>query len=156
MSVPDLLPIGRVGKPHGLDGSFVVERASDDPARFVVGAVLFAAGEPATVVASRRARGRPVIRLDRRVERGAELAVDRAALPAPREGEFYAVDLVGAEVVEEGGRSLGRVLSVDPYEANDVLALDNGVQLPMVEDCVLDVDVECKRIRVARGFVDES
>ena len=113
MSVPDLLPIGRVGKPHGLDGSFVVER-------------------------------------------GAELAVDRAALPAPREGEFYAVDLVGAEVVEEGGRSLGHVLSVDPYEANDVLALDNGVQLPMVEDCVLDVDLECKRIRVARGFVDES
>src|SRR5436305_8487771 len=128
VSVPDLLPIGRVGKPHGLDGSFVVERASDDPARFIVGAVLFAAGEPATVVASRRARGRPVIRLDRRVERGAELAVDRAALPAPREGEYYVFELVRAEVEEEGGRMLRRGVSVDPSEAYDVLALDTGSQ----------------------------
>ena len=152
----DLVPIGRVGRPHGLDGSFVVERASEDAARFAVGAALFAGGEPARIVASRRARGRPVIRLDRRVERGAELAVDRAALPAPAEGEYYVFQLVGAEVEEEGGRALGRVVSVDPYAANDVLALDTGVQLPMIEDCVVDIDVDARRIKVARGFADET
>ncbi|MBW8741553.1 MAG: ribosome maturation factor RimM [Gaiellaceae bacterium] len=152
----DFVPIGRVGKPHGLDGSFFVERASDDPERFKVGATVFAAGEPAEVVASRRARGRPVIRLDRRVERGAELAVDRATLPPAAEGEYYVFELVGAEVEEEGGRMLGRVVSVDPYEANDVLALDTGIQLPMVEDCILDVDLAAHRIRIARGFAGEG
>lgn len=151
----DLVPIGRVGKPHGLDGSFVVEDASEDPARFARGAEVFAAGERAEVVASKRARGRPVIRLDRRVERGAELSVARTALPPAADGEYYVFDLVGAEVEEEGGRSLGRVVAVEPYEANDVLALDSGVYLPMVEDCVLEVDVAAARIRVAAGFADD-
>ena len=54
----DFVRIGRVGKPHGLDGSFVVEQASDDPARFAVGAELLVGGEPARVVASKRAGGR--------------------------------------------------------------------------------------------------
>jgi 16S rRNA processing protein RimM len=145
-----------VGKPHGLDGSFFVESASDDPARFAAGAVVLVEGEPAEIVASKRARGRPVIRLDRRVERGAELAVDGATLPPAGDGEYYVFQLVGAEVEEDGGRRLGRVVSVDPYEANDVLALDSGLQLPMVEDCIVEVDVAAARIRVARGFADDA
>jgi 16S rRNA processing protein RimM len=150
----ELVPIGRVGKPHGLDGSFVVEGASEEPSRFAVGAVLFVAGERAEVVASRRARGRPVIRLDRRVERGAELAVERSALEPTSDGEYYVFELVGMEVEEEGsGRALGRVASVDPYEANDVLALDSGLHLPMVEECVVRVDRDARRILIAPGFV---
>jgi ribosomal 30S subunit maturation factor RimM len=38
--------------------------------------------------------------------------------------------------------------------ANDVLELDSGVLLPMVEDCVRRVDVEGGRITVAAGFAD--
>ena len=33
----DLVTVGRVGRPHGLDGSFVVERPSESPERFAVG-----------------------------------------------------------------------------------------------------------------------
>ena len=36
----DRVVIGRVGKPHGLDGSFVVEQASDDARWFTVGSPL--------------------------------------------------------------------------------------------------------------------
>ena len=39
-SLTDYVYVGRVGKPHGLDGSFVVEEASDAPERFAPGAVL--------------------------------------------------------------------------------------------------------------------
>ena len=144
--------VGRVGRPHGLDGSFVVEDASEDPARFAVGATVLVAGEPARVVGSKRARGRPVIRLDRRVERGTALAIARADLPPPEPDSFYVFQLVGLEVVEEGGRALGRVADVAPGVANDVLELDSGLALPLVEDCVRDVDVDAGRIRVARGF----
>ena len=43
----------------------------------------FAGGESASVIASRHGSGgRPVIRLDRQVERGTELAVARATLPS--------------------------------------------------------------------------
>ena len=148
--------VGRVGRPHGLDGSFVVEGASEEPARFAVGAVIWVAAEPAKVVASKRARGMPVIRLDRPVTRGTELSVLAADLPAPADDSYYVFQLVGLEVEEEGGRQLGRVADVAPGVANDVLELDSGLALPMVADCISEVDLAAGRIVVARGFADHD
>jgi 16S rRNA processing protein RimM len=154
LSNSPLVHIGRVGKPHGLDGSFAVEEASEAPERFIAGAMVYVEGEPARIVASKRARGRPVIRLDRPAERGSRLSVLRSDLPEPEPDAYYVFDLVGLEVEEEGGRSLGRVEQVSPSPANDVLELDSGLLLPLVEACVMEVDVEAGRIVVARGFGD--
>ena len=154
-SEPDLVPVGRVGRSHGIDGSFFVEEPSDRPERFVRGATLYADGQPAEVVVSKRGSGnRPVIKLDRPVERGAELAVPREALPELGEDEYYSFQLVGLTVEEEGGRVLGRVKEVLDYPANDVLELDTGAMLPLVEACVRQVDLEGGRIVVAPGFAD--
>ena len=49
------MTIGRVGKPHGIEGAFVVEDASDAPERFAIGAALHVAGERAEIVESKRA-----------------------------------------------------------------------------------------------------
>ena len=152
MSEPDTVVVGRVGKSHGLDGSFVVEDASETRELFAVGAKLLVEGEEATVVGLRHARGRPVIRLDRRVPRGAALQVPRTALSATAEDEYYVFQLVGLEVQEDGGSVLGTVTDVTPGVANDVLVLDSGLLLPMVEECVLSVDLEAGRILVAPGF----
>jgi len=152
--VPERVTVGRVGKPHGLAGAFFVEHASEDSERFAVGAELIVAGEPVRVVESKHARGRPVIRLDRRVERGAPLEVPRDSLPAPQEDEYYVFQLVGLDVEEEGGRPLGRVTDVAPGVANDVLELDSGLSLPMVEECIRTVDLERRRILVAPGYSD--
>jgi 16S rRNA processing protein RimM len=152
----DLIVVGRVGKPHGLDGSFFVEQASEDPQRFTRDATLHVDGEPAKVVASKRSRGRPVIRLDREAPRGAELAVPREELPPPGEDEYYEFQLVGLTVEEEGGRSLGRVSAVLPGPANDVLELDSGLLLPLVAACVQQVDLDAGRILIAQGFLEPS
>ena len=148
--------VGRVGKPHGLDGGFFVEGASKRKDVFARGATLFAGGEPATVVAARHGSGgRPVIVLDRHVERGAELAVARATLPSLADAdEFYVFQLVGLSVEEEDGRQLGRVREVLEYPGNDVLELDSGASLPLVEACVREVDLGNGRIVVAAGFAD--
>jgi 16S rRNA processing protein RimM len=146
--------VGRVGKPHGLDGSFFVEDASEDGRWFQVGARLLAGEGEAEVVAAKRAGGRPVVRLDRHVARGTELQVERSALPATEEDEYYVFELVGLEVVEEDGRPLGKVTTVAAGVANDVLELDSGQALPMVEDCVRDIDLKAGRILVAPGFSD--
>jgi 16S rRNA processing protein RimM len=151
---PDLVSVGRVGKSHGLDGSFVVEDASEAAERFAVGAELLVGGEPAQVVAAKRARGRPVIRLDRKADRGAALEVPRDSLPEPDEGSYYVFQLIGAEVVEEGGAPLGRVTDVAPGVANDVLELDSGVALPMVEECIRRIDLESARILVTPGYAN--
>lgn len=152
----ELVKVGRVGKSHGLDGSFFVEHASEDEERFAKGATLHVDGEPAEIVVSKRSRGRPVIRLDREAPRGAELAVPREELPPPGEDEYYEFQLVGLGVEEEGGRPLGRVVAVIPGPANDVLELDSGLLLPLVGACVQQVDLDGGRILIARGFAEPS
>jgi 16S rRNA processing protein RimM len=76
-------------------------------------------------------------------------------LPPPAEGSYYVFQLVGLEVEEEGGRALGRVADVAPGVANDVLELDSGLALPMVEDCISRVDLAAGKIVIARGFADD-
>ena len=148
------MTVGRVGRPHGLNGAFVVEQASDDPERFAVGSQLHVDGSPAAIVESKSAGGRPVIKLDREVGRGATLAVPKVDLPSAGEGSFYAFELVGLAVEEEGGRALGKVQDVTSGVANDVLELDSGIALPMVEDCIRSVDTEQGLILVSPGFAD--
>jgi 16S rRNA processing protein RimM len=145
--------IGRVGRPHGIDGAFFVEEPSDDARWWRTGARFLAAGAPVEVVAHRRSSGRPVIRVEPHAERGAVLEVERELLPPTAEDEWYAFELVGLEVVEEGGRVLGTVRAVTPGVANDVLDLGD-VLLPMVEDCIRSIDVEGGRIEVAPGFAE--
>jgi 16S rRNA processing protein RimM len=144
--------VGKVGKPHGLRGAFFVEEASEDPERFAKGAALLVDGKPARIVESKRAGGRPVIRLERDVPRGAPIEVDRDALPEPGEDEYYAFQLVGLEVEEEGGAKLGRVTEVSSTPANDVLELDTGLALPLVDACVRKVELDAGRIIVRTGF----
>ncbi len=149
--------VGRVGRPHGLDGSFFVEEPSERAETFRTGATLYVDGAPVKVVASKRgSHDRPVIRLERRAERGTSLCVQREHLPPLGDDEYYAFQLVGLAVEEEGGRLLGRVADVVNYPANDVLELDSGVLLPLVGACVREVDLDGGRIVVSVGFAEPN
>jgi 16S rRNA processing protein RimM len=105
------------------------------------------------VVESKRAGGRLVVRLDREAARGAPLELPESELPEPEEGAWYAFQLVGLEVEEEGGRELGKVVAVEAGVTNDVLELSSGESLPVVAACIRSVDTEAGRIVVAPGFV---
>ncbi|MFN8222300.1 MAG: ribosome maturation factor RimM [Gaiellales bacterium] len=159
MTVPRSEPdppvaVGRVGKPHGLDGAFVVELPSDDPGRYRVGARLVVDGEDAEIVVSRRVgRGRFAIRLDRPVTRGTELFVRRSALPAPEPDTWYAFELQGLAVRTDEGDELGEVVAVYPGVANDNLELSDGRLIPLIDDAVLEVDVNGRRIVVRAAFL---
>jgi 16S rRNA processing protein RimM len=148
-----LVRVGRVGRPHGIDGAFVVEEGSDDAARFELGASLLVDGKPATVILSRRVgRGRHAIKLDRVVERGRELFVPRDVLPPPGPVSYYVADLVGL-VVEEDGRRVGVVRDVVHGPANDNLELDTGLLLPLVEEAISEIDLAGRRIVLNAGFI---
>jgi 16S rRNA processing protein RimM len=152
----DRVLVGRVGRPHGLDGSFVVDDPSDDERWFAVGSRLCAGEDEVQVVAARRGGGRRVIKLDSSLARGTALEVPFTALPPTGEDEYYVFQLVGLEVLEDGGGSLGRVARVEPGVANDALELESGLLLPLVGDCVRDIDLDARRILVARGFSDPA
>ena len=155
MDDPDrLVQVGRVGRPHGTDGAFVVEQASDDDRRWDVGAVVIVDGAPARVTLMRRVgSGRRAIRLDRPVPRGAELSVRLRDLPPPEPDSYYAFQLVGLDVFDDGGAPVGVVAEVLPGPANDNLELGDGRLVPMIEDAIREIDLEGRRIVVARGFL---
>jgi 16S rRNA processing protein RimM len=149
-----LVPIGRVGRPHGLDGAFVVERASEDDRRWRVGATVLADGVPATITLTRKAGGsRRAIRLDRDVPRGTELTIDASELPAPDADSFYVFQLVGLDAIDEAGAPLGRVVEVHPGAANDNVELHDGRLVPLVEDAVREIDIEGGKLVVVRSFL---
>ena len=82
--------------------------------------------------------------------RGADVAVTRAELGEADEGSLYWVDLVGLEVVEAGGESLGHVEAL--FEAGDtsVMVVKGGKErmIPFIPDYVKAVDREGGRITV--------
>lgn len=83
---------------------------------------------------------------------GTEIWVDRAALPKPRQGEYYWVDLEGLAVQTVDGVSLGRVSHLFATGANDVLvAIDGECErlVPfLVDDVIKRVDLEARLIVV--------
>ncbi|WP_296764279.1 ribosome maturation factor RimM [Sediminimonas sp.] len=83
--------------------------------------------------------------------RGVRLYVPRARLPALPDDEFYHVDLIGLEVVDTGGATLGRVRAVHDHGAGDLLEVHapghtDTVLLPFTRAAVPTVDLAAGRI----------
>ena len=152
---PGLVLVGRVGRPHGVDGAFVVEVASSDERWFAVGAELVVGDERATVVGTRRVGGgRRALKLDRPVARGTELFVPRDALPDLADDTYYVADLVGLEVFDPNGTRVGVIRDVLPGPANDALELDTGLLLPLVAECVREIDLGRGRVVLNPGYTE--
>jgi 16S rRNA processing protein RimM len=86
--------------------------------------------------------------------RGCEVAVVRAALPAPGEDEYYWADLVGLEVVNAESESLGKVTALFSNGAHDVMRVGAGRGerlVPFVPAVVRRVDLAAGRIEVEWG-----
>lgn len=147
------LPAGRVGRPHGLDGSFYVE----DPAHGLPEGTEVLIGERRATIARRAGSdARPLIRVEGIDDRDGAQALRGQTLlvPGGREQlgpeEWYDDDLVGCRV--EG---LGEVRAVLHGPSCDVLEVgDDGVLVPLVRDAVLNVDLERRAIEVDLGFLD--
>lgn len=82
---------------------------------------------------------------------GADIAVERSAMPALEEGEYYWADLIGLAVETRDGRALGRVSGLMATGANDVLVVDGDRErlVPFIDgQVVLEVDLRARRIEV--------
>ena len=156
------MPAGRVGRPHGLDGSFYVTRPL---ARLLdLGTVVGVGDRAAAIVRRAGTEQRPIVRLqgveDRAAAealRGVELTVQRAQVPALAQGEWWAHELEGCAVVD-GERSLGtvvRMIELPSCEALEVQPPQGGPPLlvPMVKDAVRRVQVAERRIEVNLEFL---
>ena len=155
---PDRIVVGRVGRPHGLDG-FVLLTGHGGAIALDAGTEVLLGDRPARVAARKGTAERPILRFDLAANRegaeelrGLEVTVDAGELPATDEDEFFHVDLIGCEV-HAGDRLLGVVRQVHVYPANDALELDSGTLIPFVEDVVVTVDPPGRRIEVRGDFL---
>jgi 16S rRNA processing protein RimM len=141
---------GRVGRPHGLDGSFYVTGATEP---LPVGTAVTVAGRHAVVERRAGTDDRPIVRLsgigDRDAAgglRGEPLLVAATEL---EEDEYLIEDLVGCEVP-----GLGTVRSVSSLPSCDVLEVgDDAVLVPLISDAVKEVDLDARVITVDRAFL---
>jgi 16S rRNA processing protein RimM len=140
-----LVTAGRVGKPHGLDGSFYVEGPRHE---LPEGAAVAVAGHTHEIERRAGTDERPLIRLagvdDPRPLRGETLLVEDELA----EGEWLASDLVGLNVP-----GMGTVARVVDSPSCSVLELDDGTLIPFVGDAVDRVDVDAGEIHVNREFL---
>lgn len=172
----DLEPVGRVVDSYGVDGRIKVQ-----PFGPVADSVLLAcnqwwacppAGAPSAgrplqsaavpwQVSRARVHGALIVArvaglADREAAlgwRGAEILVSRARFPAPADGEYYWVDLVGCQVLDRAGTALGRVEAVDDHGAHALLRVApahgaSSFLIPFVEAYVDRVDLAARRIEV--------
>jgi 16S rRNA processing protein RimM len=127
-----LVTAGRVGKPHGRDGSFYVERAAHPLAE---GTTLFLGDRRHQVARRRGTDKRPLVRLsgldDPAGQRGELLLVEVEL----GECEWLAADLVGLSVPGHG-----RVVRIIDAPSCSVLELDDGTLVPFVADAIRSVE----------------
>lgn len=146
------MPAGRVGRPHGLDGSFHVAH----PGALALGATVVVGGRSYEVERLAGTAERPIVRLsgcssraDAEALRGADLLVPAVL----EEDEYWARDLVGCTVVD-GTRVVGEVARLVALPSCEALEVGE-VLIPMVRDAIRSIDLEARRIDVDMEFVGE-
>ena len=154
---------GRVGRPHGLDGSFHVTRP--DPRLLAAAEELWVRGRPLRIERRAGTPERPILRLAGHAGRdaaealrGTPLELPHDRLPALEEDEYWEHELAGCAVVD-GDRPIGevrRLVHLPSCEALEVARADGGdVLVPMVRDAIRTVDVAGRRIDIDLGFLGE-
>jgi 16S rRNA processing protein RimM len=153
---------GRVGRPHGLDGSFHV--VLPVPALLTLGASVTIEGRTVEIVRRAGTDERPILRLSGSTERshaeairGKTLFVPRETAPALGEGEWWAHDLEGCQVTD-GARVVGRVRRMIALPSCEALEVERDGEpdllVPLVRDAIRSVETGQSRIDVDMGFVE--
>ncbi|MEA2425392.1 MAG: rRNA processing protein RimM [Thermoleophilaceae bacterium] len=143
---------GRVGRAHGRDGSFYVDRPAHPLGE---GTVVQVGGSARRIERRGGMDDRPLLKLegvdDRDAAgaiRGEFLLIDAEESPL-EEGEYIVSDLVGCKI--EG---IGYVERVLDGPSCDVLEVgEDAVLVPLVSDAVKRIDLEQRIIEVDREFL---
>lgn len=157
------LQAGRVGRAHGLDGSFYVTGAV--PRLLTLRTSVTVAGRSAEIIRRSGTDRRPIVRIDGVADRlaaealrGMSISVAATRAPQLAQGEWWAHELEGCEV-RDGQRLLGtveRMLELPSCEVLEVRSESGAAPLlvPMVRDAIRRIDAAAGQIEVDADFLD--
>ena len=175
MPEPRYLAVGRILRPHGIQGDLRVEVVTDYPERLELHACFYLASPDSPesvrsyrVEKLRQHRGVLLLKLEGCDDRNAADQLRGLLVQIPiedavplDEGEYYHFQLVGIRVETESGQWLGQVVEVLKTGANDVYVVhgaEGEVLVPAVGNVVLALDLESKRmvIRPLPGMLGDE
>ena len=158
------LPAGRIGRPHGLDGSFRVTRPRPELLR--EGSVLRVGERDARVERRAGTDDRPILRLqgistpeEAKAARGTDLLCPRDEAPELPAGKWWPEDLAGLVVVDGSGPvgEVRRMIFLPSCEALEVQRPGRGdLIVPMVADAIRSIDVDAGEVDVNLRFIGEG
>lgn len=148
MSDAELLVLGKVGKPHGLQGAFFVAGRDEQVPlayRDIKIGVSPQTARPARLLESRMQAGRPLVRCSAATDRdsaqaltGQWIYVERGKALASARGTWIWGELVGVELKSLDGVQLGTIEHVYNTGASDIVqvrdTLGRRLDLPLVAD----------------------
>lgn len=158
------LAVARVLGPKGLKGGLRLEQLTDWPERFAPGAELWFDGsaEPVRITRVESGGRSLVVYLDGVSTREAAEAVVGRYLEAPAralpEGEFFWDQLIGLQVVEPTGESVGELVEIFRAGGNEVYRIvgPSGERLiPALRSTVLAIELDIGRMTVAADDAEE-
>ena len=158
------LHAGRVGRPHGLDGSFHVTRPNLELLENAASVMV----DDRELEITRRA-GTPrrlILRLQDHENRaaaealrGKDMLVARSEAPELGPDEWWAEELVGC-AVHDGARVVGTVRRLVELPSCEMLEVERAgggeLLVPLVSDAVREVDVDARAIDVDLRFLGEA
>lgn len=166
----DKFRVGVITNTHGLRGEVKVFPTTEDPERFRdLKEVLLDTGKEwmeLEVSSVRFFKNLVIVKFKEfnsinEIEqyKGKDLYVSRENAIPLEEGEYYLADIIGATVITEDGAVFGELKDVLETGANLVyVVLHEGkeVLLPVIPDCVKNVDVEQNKVTVhiMKGLLD--
>ncbi len=151
--------LGVIVGAKGLRGDVRVKSFTEDPADVgAYGPVTLTDGRSFKITVVGAAQGVVVARLAGIADRtaaealkGAELYVERGALPAPTDGSFYHADLIGAQATLTDGVVLGRVTALHNFGGGDMMEVGEGresILIPLTPEVIAELDVAGGRVVV--------
>jgi 16S rRNA processing protein RimM len=155
-----LVVLAVIGAPHGVKGEVRVKSFAADPMSLRAYGTLFAEDGRAFEIERLRPAKDVLIAKFRGVDdrdaaarlTGLALGIERSALPAAENDEFYHADLIGLEAFDAAGQSLGQVVAVQNFGAGDILEIAPpkrpSLLVPFTKESVPDIDIAAGRLVV--------
>jgi 16S rRNA processing protein RimM len=154
---PVYLAIGRLGKPHGLDGGIIFYIITDFPERLIKGKKIFIGEEkiPA-ILKSVKEHSRGLIFQFEEYSTFEEiekfktyfLYVEADELPKLPEGEYYHHQLIGLNVFDKQENKIGVITNILETGANDVYVIidedQKEILFPALLHLIDKIDIENK------------
>ena len=170
-NMEQFLRVGVISSTHGIRGEVKVYPTTDDPERFLdLDEVILDTGREHKILEIEgvkffknqvilKFKGYDNINdIEKYLKK--DLLVDREHAVELGENENFIADLIDMEVVTYEGKVLGTLTDVIETGANDVYAVKTPegkeILLPAIRDCILDVNVDEKRmtVHVMEGLLD--